>query len=138
MTGEAPIRLKDVYEIAERLEDKFDKRFDSFTSEMQKIGAQLERIDREGSIGTRDQLADQDRRLEDHSRRIRDIEGRPPVTRSDLHEVKGEIAALKLWQASLTAVASLKQWQITVGLALLGVIGGLIGSVATLYWLHHG
>lgn len=138
MNSDDRIQIKDVYDIVERLEDKFDKRFDTFTSEIQKLGSQLERIDREGSIGTRDQLADQDRRLEDHSRRLRDIEARSPVTREDLHKVKDDIAALRLWQASLTAVASLKRWQVTVGLGLLGVVSGLIGSLATFYWLHHG
>jgi chromosome segregation ATPase len=137
-TGEQPIRIKDVYEIAERLEDKFDRRFEEIRASFETFRTQIERIDREGAIGTRAKLVETDRQLDDLDQRMTLVEGRPVVRREELHELKGEIAALKLWQAGLTAVAMLKKSQVAVALALFGVFAGLIGSVATLVWLNHG
>lgn len=132
------IKIKDVYDIAERLEDKVDRRFDEVRKDFQEFRAALERIDREGSIGTRDTLTQHERQLDDLDRRIVAVEGRPIVKREELHALKSDIAALNLWQAGLTAVATWKRWQVSAALAVGGLAAGMVGSVATLIWLHHG
>lgn len=135
---EPTIKIKDVYDIAERLEDKVDRRFDEVRRDFQDFRSALERIDREGSIGTRDTLTQHERALSELDRRVELVEDRPVVKREELHEIKGEIAALKLWQAGLTAVATWKKWQVTVALAMGALAAGIVGSIATLVWLHHG
>ena len=138
LTPDPTIKIKDVYEIAERLEDKVDRRFDEVRKDFQEFRNALERIDREGSIGTRDTLAQHARDLEELDRRIIPLEARPIVTREELHAVKGDIASLNLWQAGLTAVATWKRWQVSAALALGGLVAGMVGSVATIVWLRHG
>lgn len=102
------------------------------------LAEKVDRIDREGSIGTREQLRAQSSALQEHDTRLAVIESRPPVTRQDIHDLKTEIAALKLWQAGLAAVSSWKRWQISAALAVGGVVSGTIGSIATIIWLNHG
>lgn len=103
------------------------------------LAEKVDRIDQKSSAAS-DQVAEQARQLADFDKRMAELErlAERRVTREDLHSVKGEISALKLWQASLTAVATLKRGQLAGALALFGVFAGLIGSVATLIWLHHG
>ena len=132
------IKIKDVYDIAERLEDKVDRRFDEVRKDFQDFRVALERIDREGSIGTRDTLAQHDRILDDIDRRVETVESRPVVTREELHAIRGDIAALNLWQAGLTAVATWKRWQVSAALAIGALAAGMVGSVATIIWLNHG
>jgi hypothetical protein len=136
--GDQPIRIKDVYEIAERLEDKFDRRFEEIRSSFDTFRLQIERIDREGAIGTQAKLIENERQLEDLDKRVLVVEARPVVTREELHAVKGDIAALNLWQAGLTAVATWKKWQVSAALAVGALMAGTVGSVATIIWLHHG
>lgn len=131
-------KLKDVYEIAERLEDKFDRRLEQLFDEIRGQRDLIDRIDREGAIGTRDTLVELARQAQEQDKRIAVIEARPPVTRQDIHELKSEIAALKLWQAGLAAVSSWKRWQVTVALAVGALAAGIVGSVATIIWLKHG
>ena len=102
------------------------------------LAEKVDRIDREGSIGTREQLTSQTQSLREQDKRLAVLESRPPVTRQDIHDLKAEISALKLWQAGLAAVSSWKRWQITVTLALGALAAGIIGSVATIIWLNHG
>lgn len=102
------------------------------------LAEKVDRIDEQGSIGTREQLRTQSQAIQDQDKRLAVLESRPPVTRQDIHDLKAEIAALKLWQAGLAAVSGLKRWQITVGLGLGGIVSGVIGAVATLVWLGHG
>jgi hypothetical protein len=97
------------------------------------LANKVDQIDRQGSIGTRDQLAEHNRDIANHEARLGVLEQRPHVSREDLHAVKGDIAALKMWQAGLTAVAGLKRWQITVALTLIAAGAGLIGSLITLF-----
>lgn len=138
MTGDQTIKIKDVYEIAERLEDKFDRRFEEIRSSFDTFRLQIERIDREGAIGTQAKLLENERQLEDLDKRVLVVEARPVVTREELHAVKGDIAALNLWQAGLTAVATWKKWQVSAALAVGALMAGTVGSVATIIWLHHG
>ena len=132
------IKIKDVYDIAERLEDKVDRRFDEVRQDFQEFRSALERIDREGPIATRDTLNQYAAALDSLDRRVSDVESRPIVKREELHAVKSDIAALNLWQAGLVAVSTWKRWQVTVALALGALAAGLIGSIATIVWLHHG
>jgi hypothetical protein len=138
VTGDQTIKIKDVYEIAERLEDKFDRRFEEIRSSFDTFRLQIERIDREGAIGTQAKLLENERQLEDLDKRVLVVEARPVVTREELHAVKGDIAALNLWQAGLTAVATWKKWQVSAALAVGALMAGTVGSVATIIWLHHG
>lgn len=105
---------------------------------VKKLADKVDQIDRQGSIGTRDQLTEHGRDIADHEVRLSFLEKRPFVTREDIHAVKNDIATLKLWQAGLTAITGLKRWQITVALGVVGIAAGLIGSLATLFWLYHG
>lgn len=100
------------------------------------LAEKVDRIDQHGSIGTRDILTRHSRKIEDLDHRLDVIEATPRVTREDLHAVKSDIASLALWRASLTAIATMKKSQIAFALALLTVFAGLIGSVATILWLH--
>jgi hypothetical protein len=77
------------------------------------------KVDKIGERGTENssQIADHGRQLDDH---------------------EGRIDRLESWRDGLTAVATLKKWQVTVALGILGIFAGLIGSFATLAWLHAG
>lgn len=99
---------------------------------VKELANKVDRIDRQGSIGTREQLREHDNSIHDHEARLGVLENRPRVTREDLHEVKADIASLRLWQAGLVAIAGWKKWQLGIAIGVLGAVSGGAAAVITI------
>jgi len=84
---------------------------------LKSLDAKVDRIDREGAIGTRDQLAEYGRVSRDNTQRLERVEK---------------------WQSDRDAVAVLKRWQLTVALGLLPLVIAFLTSWLTYYWINHG
>jgi hypothetical protein len=81
------------------------------------LDAKVDRIDREGALGTREQMAENART------------GR----------INGErLAALERWQTGLSAVAGLKKAQLVVLIGLTPLLVAFLTSYLTYYWINHG
>lgn len=60
------------------------------------------------------------------------------ATRVEVEKIEGRLKDMELWRAAQNAMSGLKRWQVTVALALATIGAGLVGSLATFYWLRHG
>lgn len=136
--NDGPIKIKDVYEIVERLEDKFDRRIEQLLDGLQQQRELIDRIDREGAIGTRDTLLELARHGQELDKRLSVLEARPPVTRQDIHDLKNSIGAIQLWQASQQGQEDTQRRVSDRMLAWAALAVALIGFVATIIWLKHG
>lgn len=126
-----------------------------------KLADKLDRIDREGSIGTKAQLDDHEHRLRQTSELVQRLADQR-VTREDVHNIRSDIAAINLAMAegpelvrqfrnTQAEVESLSSWREGVQateeksyrissrlLAWAAVVLAGVGNLVTFVWLQHG
>lgn len=126
-----------------------------------KLADKLDRIDREGSIGTKAQLDDHEHRIRQTSELVQRLTDQR-VTREDVHNIRSDIAAINLAMAEgpelvrqfrtiQSDVEALSSWREGVraseeretrfsarSLAWAAIFVAGLGNVATIMWLTFG
>lgn len=111
MNGDSDVSLREVYNIAKGLEDRFDRRFGELRRDvkewageqrrdLKELHAKIDRVDREGSIGTREELQEHERRIDENARAIGKLQTHAAVTAGEQRVflgIGGRIAAIVGW-----------------------------------------
>lgn len=106
-----------------------------------KLAEKVDRMD-EQSSRARVQIETNTRAIGDLDKQVALLAERPVVTRQEIHNLKGDIGALKTWQTVADALLKDKGTRLNLRLALLATLVPLAVAAATTwltyYWINHG